>query len=63
MRTCAVFFQAQPGTKTKNRHNFREENAKLFESRFIKNAFKNTKICAVVKNKKSIKNLVIKTKI
>ena len=42
---------------------FKEETEKLFESKFIKNAFKNTKICAVVKNKKSIKNLVVKTKL
>ena len=40
----------------------REETAKLFESSFIKKAFKCTKICAVVKNKKSIKNLGVKLK-
>ena len=42
---------------------FREETAKLFETKYVKDAFKNTKICAVVKNKKSIKTLVVKTKI
>ena len=42
---------------------FREETAKHFESKFIKNAFKNTKIYARVKDKKIIKSLVVKTKI
>jgi hypothetical protein len=35
---------------------FLEETAKLFETKYIKDAFKNTKICAVVKNKKKHQN-------
>ena len=42
---------------------FREETAKHFESSFIKKAFKDTKLCTEVKNKKSIKKLVVKTKL
>ena len=42
---------------------FREETATLFQSVKIKNAFKNINICTSVKNKNSIKKLVVKTKI
>ena len=42
---------------------FAEETATLLESKSMKNTFKNIKISAVVKNKSSIKNLVVKTKI
>ena len=42
---------------------FAEETATLLDSKSMKNTFKNIKILAVVKNKSSIKNLVVKTKI
>ena len=42
---------------------FAEETATLLDSKSMKNVFKNIKIIAVVKNKSSIKNLVVKTKI
>ena len=42
---------------------FAEETATLLDSKSMQNTFKNIKIIAVVKNKSSIKNLVVKTKI
>ena len=62
-KLCCIFPGSTLEIKTKIDTIFKEETAKLFESSFIKKAFKNTKICAVVKNKKSSKNLVVKTKI
>ena len=62
-KMCCIFPGSALELKTKIDAIFREETAKLFETKYIKDAFKNTKICAVVKNKKSIKTLVVKTKI
>ena len=63
-KMCCIFPGSNLELKPKIDKIFKEEIEKLFESRFIKNAFKNNKICAVVKNKKkSIKNLVVKTKL
>ena len=62
-KMCCIFPGSALESKPKIAVIFREETAKLFELKFIRNAFKNTKICAVVKNKKSIKTLVVKTKI
>ena len=42
---------------------FAEETAVLLESKSMRNTFLNIRILAVVKNKSSIKNLVVKTKI
>jgi len=42
---------------------FAEEMHTLFQSEKMRKIFKNFKICAIIKNKKSIKNLVVKTKI
>ena len=61
-KMCCIFPGSALELKPKIDAIFREETAKLFESKFIRNAFKNTKICAVVKNKKNIKKLVVKTK-
>ena len=62
-KMCCIFPGSALELKPKIDAIFREETAKLFESKFIRNAFKNTKICAGLKNKKSIKNLVVKTKL
>ena len=62
-KMCCIFPGSALELKRKIDVIFREETAKLFETKYIKDAFKNTKICAVVKNKKSIKTLVVKTKI
>ena len=42
---------------------FAEETAKLIESNHMKSTFRNINICAVVKNKNSITNVVVKTRI
>ena len=62
-KMCCIFPGSALELKTKIDAIFREETAKLFETKYIKDAFKNTNICAVVNNKKSIKNLVVKTKL
>ena len=54
-KLCCIFPGSALELKSKIDVIFKEETAKLFESSFIKKAFKNTKICAIVKNKKSIK--------
>jgi len=61
---CAVYFQdLYWNTKKQIDTIFAEETAVLLESKSMKNTFKNIKISAVVKNKSSIKNLVVKTKL
>ena len=42
---------------------FKEEISLIFKSKTKKKVFENINVYAVVKNKKSIKNLVVKTKI
>ena len=41
---------------------FREEMATFVESKRMKNIFHEINVCAIVKNKKNIKNLVVKAK-
>ena len=54
---CCIFPGSALELKTKIDTIFREETAILFQTKYIKDAFKNTKLCAVVKNKKGIKTL------
>jgi len=55
---CAAFFQVQFWKyKNKSTKNI------LFKTEKIRKIFANTNICAIIKNKNSIKNLVVKTKI
>jgi len=61
-KLCCIFPGSELEIKPKIETNFREETAKLFESSFIKKAFKNTKICAVVKTKRASKTLLLKLK-
>ena len=42
---------------------FKEEMATFVESNRMKKVFHDITVCAIVKNKKSIKNLVVKAKI
>ena len=42
---------------------FQEELSKFMKDKKMKKLFKNINICVIVKNKLSIKNLVVKTKI
>ena len=42
---------------------FKEELSLLFKSKTMKKVFENINVCAIIKNKQSIKNLVVKTKI
>ena len=62
-RLCCIF----PGSVLEIRKEinqiFKEEISLLFKSKNMKQVFENINICAIVKNKKSIKNLVVKTKI
>ena len=41
---------------------FEEEISILFKSKKMRNVFRNINVCAIVKNKKNIKNLAVKTK-
>ena len=62
-RMCCIF----PGSALEIQRDinniFKEESEILFKSENMRKIFKNIKICATIKNKKSIKNLVVKTKI
>ena len=62
-RLCCVFLGSTLEIKKQIDDIFREEVATLFQSDKMKQAFKNINICASVKNKNSIKKLVVKTKI
>ena len=62
-RICCIFPGSVLEYKKQIDKIFAEETATLLESKSVQNTFKNIKIIAVVKNKSSIKNLVVKTKI
>ena len=62
-RICCIFPGSVLEYKKQIDKIFAEETATLLDSKSMKNTFKNIKIVAVVKNKSSIKNLVVKTKI
>ena len=56
-KLCCIFPSSALELKQKIDAIFREETEKLFESKFTRNAFKTTKICAGVKTKKASKTL------
>ena len=62
-RLCCIF----PGSVLEIRNEinqiFKEELSLLFRSKTMGKVFENINVCAIIKNKKSIKNLVVKTKI
>jgi len=62
-RICCIFPGSVLEYKKQIDQIFKEETATLLDSKSMQNTFKNIKIIAVVKNKSSIKNLVVKTKI
>ena len=62
-RLCCIFPGSLLEYKKQIDKIFTEETAMLMESKSMRNTFKNIKISAVVKNKSSIKNLVVKTKL
>ena len=62
-RMCCIFPGSMMEIKPVIDKIFQKEIAILIESRKMKKTFSNINICAIVKNKKSIKNLVVKTKI
>ena len=62
-RLCSIF----PGSVLEIRNEinqiFKDELSLLFRSKTMVKVFENINVCAIIKNKKSIKNLVVKTKI
>ena len=62
-RLCCMFPGAMMETKPVIDKIFKEEMATFVESNRMKKVFHDINVCAIVKNKKSIKNLVVKTKI
>ena len=62
-RLCCIF----PGSVLEFRKEinqiFKEELSLLFKSKTMKKVFENINVCAIIKNKQSIKNLMVKTKI
>ena len=62
-RFCCIFTGSTLEIKDEINKIFPEEIKILFKSDKMKRVFKNFNICTVFKNKKSIKNLVVKTNI
>ena len=62
-RICCIFPGSMMELKPVIDNIFREEMATFVESKRMKNIFHEINVCAIVKNKKNIKNLVVKTKV
>ena len=62
-RLCCIFPGSMMEIKPIINKIFKEELATFVESKRMKKVFHDINVCAIVKNKKSIKNLVVKTKI
>ena len=62
-RMCCIFPGFTLEMKVEINKIFKEETELLFKSDRMKKTFKDIQISAIHKNKKSIKNLVVKTKI
>ena len=62
-RLCCIFPGSMMEIKPVIDKIFKEELATFVESSRMKKVFHDINVCAIVKNKKSIKNLVVKTKI
>ena len=62
-RLCCIFPGSMMELKPIIDKIFREELATFVESDRMKKVFHDINVCAIVKNKKSIKNLVVRTKI
>ena len=61
-RMCCIFPGSTLEMKVEIKKIFKEETELLLKSDKMKKAFRDIKICAIHKNKKSLKNLVVKTK-
>ena len=62
-RLCCTFLGSMMEIKPVIDKIFKAELATFVESSRMKKVFHDINVCAIVKNKKSIKNLVVKTKI
>ena len=62
-RLCCIFPGSVLEIQKEINGIFEEEINVLFKSENMKKVFKNINICTIVKNKKSIKNVVVKTKV
>ena len=62
-RLCCIFPGSMMEIKPIINKIFKEELATFVESSRMKKVFRDINVCAIVKNKKNIKNLVVKTKI
>ena len=62
-RLCCIFPGSMMEIKPVIDKIFKEEMATFVESNRMKKVFHDINVCAIVKNKKSIKNLVVRTKI
>ena len=62
-RLCCIFPGSVLELQKEVNQIFKEELDLLFKSRTMKKVFENINVCAIFKNKKSIKNLVVKSKI
>ena len=62
-RLCCIFPGSMLEIKPTIDRIFREEVSTFMKNKEMKKVFENINLCAIVKNKLSIKNLVVKTKI
>ena len=62
-RLCCIFPESVLEICQEINQIFKEEISSIFKSKTMKKVFENINVYAVVKNKESIKNLVVKTKI
>ena len=62
-RLCCIFPGSVLELQKEINQIFKEELSLLFKSKTMKKVFENINVCAIIKNKQSIKNLVVKTKI
>ena len=62
-RLCCIFPGSMMKIKPISDNIFREEMSTFVESNGMKKIFHEINVCAIVKNKKSIKNLGVKTKL
>ena len=62
-RLCCIFPGSCLEIQKEIKQIFKEELSLLFKSKTMSRVFENINVCAIIKNKQSIKNLVVKSKI
>ena len=62
-RLCCIFPGSCLEIEKEIKQIFKEELSLLFKSKTMNQVFENINVCAIIKNKQSIKNLVVKSKI